>query len=383
MNSREAEQFLSALQAVRNTGGRAASATVVRVHGSAYRREGTRMLVREDGTYECGLSAGCLEPAVADRAARVIATGEPALISYDLEDDSVWGLNIGCTGAVDIRIERIGDDEVTEAWLDVLARGAHAVLLTPLAGLSGRRIVLGSGGAVGRLSDPAVERLADERARTLLAAPCPASASEKVGAAEVFFEVNEEPPRLVVFGAGRDAIPLVRQAWTMGFSVTVVDPRAAYLNPQLFTGATLVLTPFDALDRAVTLPEPSYVLIMSHHLERDRQSLAFSLASEAAYVGVLGPRARFERLLTDLAREGVVPSPTADARVHSPVGLALGAETPEEVAVSILAEILAVRRGFAGGFLRGTRSSLHQAPDPAGPRGDDRDRPATRAFARS
>jgi len=107
MNLREAERFLAALAEVRAAGGRAAVATVVRVHGSAYRREGARMLVRPDGTYECALSGGCLEPAVADGAARVISTGEPALVSYDLADDSIWSLNIGCSGAVDIRIERI------------------------------------------------------------------------------------------------------------------------------------------------------------------------------------------------------------------------------------------------------------------------------------
>jgi xanthine/CO dehydrogenase XdhC/CoxF family maturation factor len=102
---------------------------------------------------------------------------------------------------------------------------------------------------------------------------------------------------------------------------------------------------------------------MNHHLERDRQALAFSLTARAAYVGVLGPRPRFERLLADLARGGLVPSASALALVYSPVGLSLGAETPEEVAVSILAEVLAVRRGFGGGFLRGTRASLHHAPD--------------------
>jgi xanthine/CO dehydrogenase XdhC/CoxF family maturation factor len=336
---------------------------VVRVHGSAYRREGTRMLVREDGTYECGLSGGCLEPAVADAAARVIATGEPTLVSYDLADDSVWGLNIGCSGAVDIRIERIGNDQVTDAWLRVLERGETAVLVTPLAGVSGCRIVKAAGRSIGRLSDPALERLADERARTLLSAPYPMSAVEQVGAADIFFEVNEAPPELVVFGAGRDAVPVVRHAWLLGFSVTVVDPRAAYLDPYAFTGARLVVTPFDHLHRTVTVPARGYVLVMNHHLERDRQALAFSLAGEPAYVGVLGPRTRFERLLADLAREGIVPPPSALARVHSPVGLSLGAETPEEVAVSILAEILAVRRGFGGGFLRGTTASLHHAPD--------------------
>ena len=360
MNLREAERFLGALRDVRAGGGRAAVATVVRVHGSAYRREGARMLVREDGTYECALSGGCLEPAVADAAARVLTTGEPATVTYDLADDSIWSLNIGCSGAVDIRIERIEDDEVTTAWLGALERGEGAVLITPLAAASGRRLILASGTAVGRLSDPAVERQADARARELLASDRPQSVSERTGVAELFFEVNVPPPDLVVFGAGQDAVPLVRHAWSLGFTVTVVDPRAAYLRPDLFAGARLVETPFDRLASAVTVGHDSLVVVMSHHMERDRQALRFSLEAGPAYIGVLGPRARFERLLSELKEEGCSPSATTLARVHSPIGLSLGAETPEEVAVSILGEILAVRRGFDGGFLTGSTRSLHR-----------------------
>ena len=106
-----------------------------------------------------------------------------------------------------------------------------------------------------------------------------------------------------------------------------------------------------------------FLLIMNHHVERDRESLRFSLESDAGYIGVLGPRARCDRLLAGLADEGYVHGPAALARVRSPVGLALGAETPEEVAVSILAELLAIQRGFDGGFLNGSTGSLHRPAD--------------------
>ena len=141
MDRRETEQLLEAIRQARAAGEPAAIATVVRVKGSAYRREGTRMFVRADGTYECALSGGCLEPTVAEAAARVIATGEPVVVSYDLADDSVWGLGIGCSGAVDIRIERLVDDAITREWLAILERGDAAVLVTPLSGVSGRMIV--------------------------------------------------------------------------------------------------------------------------------------------------------------------------------------------------------------------------------------------------
>jgi xanthine/CO dehydrogenase XdhC/CoxF family maturation factor len=363
MDRREADRFLNALAEVRASGARAAIATVVRVHGSAYRREGARMLVRPDGTYECALSGGCLEPAVAEAAARVMATGDTALISYDLADDSVWSLNIGCSGAVDIRIERVEDDEVTSAWLTVLARGAPAVLVTPVAGGPGRRIVFEDGTAVGQLSGPELEAEADAMARAHLGAAYPQSACAVVSGVELFFEVNQAPPVLVVFGAGQDAVPVVRQAWALGFEVTVVDPRAAYLQGSLFSGARLILTGFEALSAAVPLPRGVYAVVMSHHLERDRLALGYCLLHDPAYIGVLGPRARFERLLAGLSADGVVPSASALARVHSPVGLAIGAETPEEVAMSILAEILARRRGFEGGFLSGSTARLHRPAD--------------------
>src|SRR5258706_6710815 len=154
MHRRETERLLVAIRQAQAAPEPAAVATVVRVRGSAYRREGTRMFVRQNGTYECSLSGGCLEPTVAETAARVIATGEPALVSYDLADDSIWGLGIGCSGAVDIRIERIGDDAITNEWLAILERGEAAVLVTPLSGGSGRMMVRGTGDVVGGLTDP-------------------------------------------------------------------------------------------------------------------------------------------------------------------------------------------------------------------------------------
>ena len=142
MDRRETERLLAAIGQARAAGDRVALATVVRVRGRAYRREGTTMLARRDGTYECALSGGCLEPAVAEAAARVIATGEPIVATYDLAEDSIWGLQIGCSGAVDIRIERLDEnDATTAAWLAALERGDLAVLVTALSGVSGRMLV--------------------------------------------------------------------------------------------------------------------------------------------------------------------------------------------------------------------------------------------------
>ncbi len=363
MDRRETERFLDALREARAAGEPAAMATVVRVKGSAYRREGTRMLVRRNGSYEGALSGGCLEPAVAEAAARVIATGDPVIVSYDLAEDSLWGLGIGCSGAVDIRIERIGDDAITNDWLTVLERGEAAVLVTPLSGVSGRVMVRGTGDIVGALTDPIVEQRAVASARARLGAPYPASGPERLGNADVFYEITMPPPDLVIFGAGHDAAPVAQLAWTLGFAVTVVDVRDAFLTKERFGSATRVCAHFSQFAGRVALGPGSFALIMNHHVERDQESLRFSLESKAAYIGVLGPRSRYDRLLAGLAAQEYVPEPMRAACVRSPVGLSLGAETPEEVATSILGELLAIRRGFGGGFLSGSIASLHRPED--------------------
>ena len=213
---------------------------------------------------------------------------------------------------------------------------------------------------MGGLTDPEIERDAVARARALLRAPFPQSGPEPVGSSEVFFEISMPPPGLVIFGAGHDAVPLAQQATMLGFAVTIVDVRAAYLTADRFPGARLVPAHFSQFAGAVRLGGASFVLVMNHHVERDRESLRFALDSEAAYIGVLGPRSRYQKLLAGLAALGYVPPASSLSRVRSPVGLSLGAETPEEVAVSILGEILAIRRGFEGGFLSGSVSSLHR-----------------------
>jgi xanthine/CO dehydrogenase XdhC/CoxF family maturation factor len=360
MDRRETERILQVIREVRAAGQRAAIATVIRVKGSAYRREGARLIVREDGTHECLLSGGCLEPAVAAAAAQVVATGEPIIASFDLEEDSVLGLGVGCSGEVDIRIERLEADPVTLAWCEVLERAEAGALVTPLAGPTGRLLVRGNGEVVGELSDRTLQSEAVAVALRRLRAQYPQSGPEKIAGTELLFEISEIPPGLVLFGAGPDAMPLARLARELGFSVTVVDVREAFLTRERFPNATLVSAHFNQFPSSVPLDARSFVVVMNHHLERDRHSLRFALESDAPYIGLLGPRSRYQKLMKGLEDEGYMPDPGGLARVRSPVGLALGSESPEEIAVSIMAEILAIRRGFEGGFLNGRDASLHR-----------------------
>ena len=369
MNRRETERLLAAIRGAQRTGQRAAVATVVRVRGSAYRREGTRIVVRDDGSYECLLSGGCLEPAVAEAAARVIETGISTIAQYDLEADSVWSLGIGCSGAVDIHIERLEDDPISRAWLDVLEHAEPAVLVKALTGSAGRLLVRAST-VLGTLGASTLDAEAIVRARALLDQPFPQSRLDRIAQAELFFDPSMPPPELVVFGAGLDTEPLARQGWDLGFAVTVVDPREAFLSPDRFPHVSLVAAHFSQFEDRVRLTRRSFAVVMNHHLERDRESLRYALESPAPYVGVLGPRSRFDKLRRALQTDGYALDPAALARVHSPIGLAIGADTPEEIALSILSEIVALQRGFDGGFLTGRDTSLHRAP-------------ATNALARS
>jgi xanthine/CO dehydrogenase XdhC/CoxF family maturation factor len=362
MNRRENERLIRAIDNARQAGQRIAIATVVRVRGSAYRREGARIVVREDGFYECLLSGGCLEPAVAEIAAHVIESGQPVLRQYDLEEDSIWSLAIGCSGAVDIYVERLGDDPVTNEWLAIIGGTDAAVLVKNLSAGRGHLLVR-ERDASGTLGDDTLDREAIDRARARMRAPLLASGSEQIARTDVFFDVTLPPPELVIFGAGPDAEPLARLGWELGFTVSVVDVRSAFLTGQRFPHAVLIPAHFSRFRETVVLHPRSFAVIMNHHLERDGESLRFALESPAAYIGALGPRSRFQKLLNGLHERGVVPDRAILSRVRSPVGLALGAESPEEIAVSIMGEILATQHGFDGGFLAGRDGALHRSSD--------------------
>jgi len=361
VNAAETRALLTALSAALSRGQASALATVVGVRGSAYRREGTRMLVLEGGEQVCMLSGGCLEAEVVEVALEVIRTGRPALAHYDLSEDATWGLGIGCGGSVDVRVERVDPgDPVTAGWLAALAEGRAAALAVPLVG-EGRVLVLPGEEVTGSLPGDSLHAFAVKAARERLDLREPRAVTLAApDGTPVFIDVNVPPPELVIYGAGHDALPLAEQAHALGYAVHIIDPRPAYLTPGRFPGATLHDLAPEELHR-FTPGERAHLIVMNHHLDRDRLCLAHALRSGAGYVGVLGPRSRAEDLLRELERAGVSFTPGQLARLRSPVGLRLGAEAPGEVALSILAELMAWRRGYDGGFLSGHAGRIHDA----------------------
>ena len=363
MERREVNDILRGIKDARAQHQGIALASVVSVRGSAYRREGAQMLIRDDGSHVCMLSGGCLEPEVVLGAKYVMQDGMPSLTGYDLAEDVVWGLGIGCGGSVDIYVEPVNDDPILNTWLAILERGELAVLATMLPAQAtsipspalGRVLVLESGEMIGNIGadlEQAVKLAALEMMRALY----PRSETKVFNSSSVFLAASAPPPELVIFGAGHDAIPLCARATDLGWAVTVVDARARFLTSERFLDAHLEVREDYA---SLKLNPRSFVMVMNHHLERDERSLRFALESVAPYVGVLGPRARFLDLLERLQKKSFTPNAAQLERTRNPVGLDIGAESPDEVALSVMSELIAVRRGFAGGVLNGRNGRIH------------------------
>lgn len=175
----------------------------------------------------------------------------------------------------------------------------------------------------------------------------------------VFVDVFVPQARVMIFGAGHDAIPVAKYSVSLGYDTTVVDAREGFNTEALFPNTKRIIAHPESYAEKVTITENTYVIVMNHHIEKDRKTLEFVLPSNAAYVGVLGPRSRRERMMNQLRDEGVFLEESELQKMYNPVGLDIGAETPEEIAISILSEIIAVRKGHQAGFLHDS-TSIHK-----------------------
>jgi xanthine dehydrogenase accessory factor len=339
-------------------GRRAAVATVIRIRGSAYRRPGARLLVREDGRTSGSVSGGCLESDVREVALAVLREGTPRLLHYDTgsDDRTVFGLGLGCNGSVDIFVQPATDP----AWLQAARRiqellaGDEPFSVSTVLGrdAAGRVLVVPLGGAPasstgdfaldGKLAASAADLL--RRGETGL---------HEVAGRQIFTEVLAPPPHLVLFGAGDDAVPLARFALEVGLRVSVVDHRPAFLSAGRFVDEVrrFELRPEQGTT-ALPVGSRSCAVVKTHSLEKDREWVRQLLATEVRYIGVLGPRARTKEILRQAGA-------ASDGRVFGPVGLDLGAEGPEQVALSIVAELLAVWSGRAARHLREKDGPIH------------------------
>ncbi|WP_312470040.1 XdhC/CoxI family protein [Neobacillus sp.] len=304
-------------------------ATIVGVKGSAYKREGSSMMFFEDGSHAGLLSAGCLETDLAIRAAEVFQKNEAIILQYDMfeEDDMGWGQGAGCNGTIDILLELV-TEKLTEDFLLVkrlLDRNKPVIGLKKLDKLGEYVFIEEEGEAFGNWSGP------------IPVTEFTLKSGIMADGALTFYQHTYQPkPRLIVFGAGPDARPLVSLAAETGFSVTVCDWREEYCQKQHFPTADRIIVGFpDALLKQISFLPYDFVVIMSHHFLRDQEILLSLLNENIRYLGVLGPRKRTKKLLNP----DHIPS-----SIFSPIGVAIGAKGPVEIAVSIMAEMIEVWR---------------------------------------
>ncbi len=367
IHRKETAEVFARLAELEAEGRRAALATVVRISGSAYRRPGAKLLVEEAGDTLGSVSGGCLEADVREVARGVLAGGAPRLLHYDTgsDEDALWGMGLGCDGRVDVFVQAATEGplaEIAPRLRELLAGEAALVVATALdapeepAGPT--LVVPAGGGAEGSMGTQELDRAAAERARLLVAAG--RSSLETVGGRRVFFDVLQAPRHLLILGAGDDARPLVAYAADAGFRVTVADHRPALLAPGRFPGAFAAVRARPEEEPAPELARllgrapgrRALAVVKTHSLAHDREWVRRLLAAGLPYVGVLGPRGRTGALLAELDAEG-------DPRVFAPVGLDLGADGPRQVALAIVAELLAFASGREPRHLAQRREAIH------------------------
>jgi xanthine/CO dehydrogenase XdhC/CoxF family maturation factor len=367
---RELRDVLVAIREADASGEVCALATVVGARGSTYRREGARLLIMASGRTVGSISGGCLEGDVQIVAEDVIRDGRPRLVHYDLtaDDEAVWGLGLGCNGVIDVLVERIGASVPSpEAFLARAVEDEVPLAVVTVIGPEhsrqiGKRIILEGRESTGSLDDPALDREASRLAGKALASG--QTYRTQIDDIEIFVEPIQPPLRLVVCGAGHDVIPLVRFADAVGFRTVVLDRREKFLTRERFPAAhAFIVTEFPRAAEEVRPDDRTCVVVMTHNYLHDRNLIRSFLAwpRPPAYLGLLGPRQRTHKILRELRDEGIEPSDELRDRIFAPVGLDIGAEGPQQIAVAIVAEIIAARTSRSGGHLRDRPTPIHAA----------------------
>lgn len=330
-----------------------ALAVVISTAGSTYRKPGALMLIAHDGRFAGLLSGGCLETDLLEHARAVIETGEPHTVRYEMggPDDALWGLGVGCEGAMRIFLLQVGP---ANDWqpLDHFIRGWTAHARTSAAIVIESSETDAPAGSVWIHNLPRARssrydaQIDDLLNRANLTGDAGWFDSDALPPFRAFALSLALPPRVLLLGGGPDALPVVDLGTRLGWKVTVYDHRPAYAQRAHFPAAErVVLARADEARLAIDLSSYDAAVVMSHHLTSDLQYLQALTDSTVRYVGLLGPPIRREKLLSDLGADRAKLA----QRLHAPVGLALGGRSPESIALSIVSEIHAVLHGEEGG----------------------------------
>ncbi|MEB3101390.1 XdhC family protein [Ferviditalea candida] len=321
---------------------------ITEVRGSAYRQPGAKMMMATGADMFGTLSGGCLESDLWGWAEKVMEEQSPRLQQYDLSENELWSLGIGCKGALEILLAPVEKSDPFWTKMNDMIQAEQPVSLI-MEIPSGIRVLLDKDGAGWGDAD----RLPEGVRQRVMSGSGHRTRAEVVSIGSRRFVIDTMRPseRLIIAGAGHDAVPLVNIAAQVGFNVSVLDSREEYNNIRRFPSAThITLQPSDA--------DPSqfhdgWWIIMNHHQARDEESLALALKSRPRFIGVLGPLSRTKEMLAKIG-SGLNSGP-----LHAPVGFDLGSETIEEVAVSIISQLMAVRNGRQSALPLHGREKIH------------------------
>ena len=317
------------------------------VKGSAYRLPGSKMLMTSAGQMYGTLSGGCLEADLYEWAEKVFETNQPLLHRYDLSDTEIWSLGIGCKGNLQFLFLPISSTDSLWVCIQHLLQQEEPFTLI-VDTETGNSAVLGEDSSI-LVADDAIPASIISRAGNLHSSQTRAQLLSENGRC-YYIDAIKRSEHLVIAGAGQDAMPLAKLAHKAGFSVTVLDARAHFNNTDRFPHAEHVTTPVEQLSNGVL--KGSWWVVMNHHQERDEEALRLAIESNAKYIGVLGPTYRTDEMLRNIGHS------LSSGPIHSPVGLDIGAETIDEVAISIISEIMSLRANCTPRHLHG-KEKIH------------------------
>ena len=323
-------------------------ATVVHVEGSSYRRAGARMLVLENGLMIGAISGGCLEGDALKKALLTFTDKQNRLVTYDTsdEEDATVGIQLGCEGIIQVLFEYINTAESNnpiELIRQAISTRQKSIIVT-LYNLKNK-----SASQLGTNYNYSFD------------AYLQLSESNKQWPSEALIQIIEPAISLVIIGAGNDAIPLMQMATILGWEVKVVDGRQTHAKQDRFINACQVLVskPEKVLEQ-ITIDHRTCFVLMTHNYQYDLQMIKALLPINLPYVGLLGPKKKYNRIVEDLQKQGINPTDNQLAKIYGPTGLAIGAETSEEIASSIIAEIQAVLNNQTGSMLKWKENQIHQ-----------------------
>ncbi len=354
-----------------------ALATVVQVDGSSYRRPGARMLITENGQLTGAISGGCLEGDALRKAQMVIFQGKSMLVTYDTtdDDDAKFGVGLGCNGIIHVLIEPI-DPEAAQHPISLLKTALESrsgKVLVTLFDLNNKRsaqigtcllfpqaddlnFVQGKD-----LSEPLINKVKPEIMEVFHHQKSCIGIFNGPSPIQAFIEYLEAPVSLIIVGAGNDTMPLAKLSGILGWEITLVDGRANHATAERFPlAANILIGKPEAVLPSLELDGRTALVLMTHNFNYDLAIMKGVLPVNIPYLGVLGPKKKLEKMIENLHNEGIVLTKEELEKIFGPMGLSIGAEAPEQIALSVISEIQTVISGEKGGFLKDKSGPIHE-----------------------